>query len=172
MQAKQSHPDVQRVAVRCIGLYGLLESRLTGELVTQLRSSFVNGAASVRIMTGKSLMDLLAWHGPQELDKAIGIDISQSSNEKGFISINSLNLKEDTNIGLLDLLYYGLDSDDNGEFGDTDEHESVHSVLAEGFAKILLLSENYPSISTSLHPLVLGRLIKLYFCDETKELQR
>ncbi|XP_042468647.1 condensin complex subunit 3-like [Zingiber officinale] len=170
--AQQSHTDVQRVAVRCIGLYGLLENRLTGELVTQLRSSFVNGAASVRIMTGKSMLDLLAWHGPQELDKAIGIDISQSNNEKGFISINSLNLMEDTNVGLLDLLYYGLNADNNGELGDADEHESVHSVLAEGFAKILLLSENYPSISTSLHPLVLARLIKLYFCDETKELQR
>ncbi|XP_042473762.1 condensin complex subunit 3-like isoform X1 [Zingiber officinale] len=170
--AQQSHTDVQRVAVRCIGLYGLLENRLTGELVTQLRSSFVNGAASVRIMTGKSMLDLLAWHGPQELDKAIGIDISQSNNEKGFISINSLNLMEDTNVGLLDLLYYGLNADNNGELGDADEHESVHSVLAEGFAKILLLSENYPSISTSLHPLVLTRLIKLYFCDETKELQR
>ncbi|CAL9136566.1 unnamed protein product [Musa textilis] len=170
--AKHSHIDVQRVATRCLSLFGILERRPTGELVSQLRQSFVDGATSVRIMASKSLIDLLTWHGPQEVDKAIGIDIKQPNNEKeGLASINSSNLRDDESIGLLDLLYNGLNSD-NSEVGDAADDESVHSILGEGFAKILLLSENYPSISTCLSPLILHKLINLYFCDETKELQR
>lgn len=173
MQAKHSHIDVQRVATRCLSLFGILERRPTGELVSQLRQSFIDGATSVRIMASKSLIDLLTWHGPQEVDKAIGIDIKQPNNEKeGLVSIHSSNLRDDESIGLLDLLYNGLNSDDSGEVGDADDDESVHSILGEGFAKILLLSENYPSISTCLSPLILHKLVNLYFCDETKELQR
>ncbi|THU47350.1 hypothetical protein C4D60_Mb09t14560 [Musa balbisiana] len=171
--AKHSHIDVQRVATRCLSLFGILERRPTGELVSQLRQSFIDGATSVRIMASKSLIDLLTWHGPQEVDKAIGIDFKQPNNEKeGLVSINSSNLRDDESIGLLDLLYNGLNSDDSGEVGDAADDESVHSILGEGFAKILLLSENYPSISTCLSPLILHKLINLYFCDETKELQR
>ncbi|XP_064939110.1 uncharacterized protein LOC135583761 isoform X3 [Musa acuminata AAA Group] len=171
--AKHSHIDVQRVATRCLSLFGILERRPTGELVSQLRQSFIDGATSVRIMASKSLIDLLTWHGPQEVDKAIGIDIKQPNNEKeGLVSIHSSNLRDDESIGLLDLLYNGLNSDDSGEVGDGDDDESVHSILGEGFAKILLLSENYPSISTCLSPLILHKLVNLYFCDETKELQR
>nr|XP_009417689.1 PREDICTED: condensin complex subunit 3 isoform X1 [Musa acuminata subsp. malaccensis] len=171
--AKHSHIDVQRVATRCLSLFGILERRPTGELVSQLRQSFIDGATSVRIMASKSLIDLFTWHGPQEVDKAIGIDIKQPNNEKeGLVSINSSNLRDDESIGLLDLLYNGLNSDDSGEVGDADDDESVHSILGEGFAKILLLSENYPSISTCLSPLILHKLVNLYFCDETKELQR
>ncbi|WOL13772.1 condensin complex subunit 3 isoform X1 [Canna indica] len=171
--AKQSHTDVQRVAIRCLCLFGLLERKPTGEIVSQLRLSFLNGATSVRVMASRSLIDLLTWHGPQEVDKAIGLDMKESNNEKeGFSCVNFSNLNDDLSIRLLDILYCGLNSENYGEVSDANDNESIHSFLGEGFAKILLLSENYPSISTCLHPLILSRLIKLYFCDETKELQR
>lgn len=173
MQAKQIHVDVQRVATRCLCLYGLLERSPNEELVKQLRMSFINGPAPVSIMASKALIDLATWHGPQAVDRATGMDLQQSGDEKnGFISVDLSNLNEDTNIGLLDLLYSGLAKDDWGASVEGDDHESVHAVLGEGFAKILLLSENYPTISTSLHPLILCKLISLYFCDGTKDLQR
>nr|XP_019708609.1 condensin complex subunit 3 [Elaeis guineensis] len=170
---KQIHVDVQRVATRCLCLYGLLERSPSEELVKQLRLSFINGPAPVSIMASKALIDLATWHGPQAVDKATGMDLQQSGDEKnGFISVDLSNLNEDANIGLLDLLYSGLDKNDWGANVEGDDHESVHAVLGEGFAKFLLLSENYPTISTWLHPLILCKLISLYFCDETKDLQR
>ncbi|EHA8590767.1 hypothetical protein COCNU_scaffold023732G000010 [Cocos nucifera] len=171
--AKQIHVDVQRVAMRCLCLYGLLERSPSEELVRQLRLSFINGPAPVSIMASKALIDLATWHGPQAVDKATGMDLQQSGDEKnGFISVDLSNLNEDANIGLLDLLYSGFDKDDWGANVEGDDHESVHAVLGEGFAKILLLGENYPTISTGLHPSILGKFISLYFCDETKNLQR
>ncbi|XP_052197858.1 uncharacterized protein LOC127804849 isoform X2 [Diospyros lotus] len=53
-----------------------------------------------------------------------------------------------------------------------DESESVKAVLGEGFAKVLLLSENYQGIPLSAHPFLLTKLIRLYFTDESKELPR
>ncbi|KAH7655972.1 Condensin complex subunit 3 protein [Dioscorea alata] len=171
--AKHIHVDVQRVATRCLCLYGLLESRPSEELVKQLRLSFIIGPSSVSIMAAKALVDLATWHGPNELDKSISIGPEQSSDVKtGFNLVNLSNLKEDVNIGLLDLLFSGLDKDDSFLNTESEDQENVRSILAEGFAKFLLLSENYPSMSISLHPLILQRLITLYFSDDTKELQR
>lgn len=173
LQAKHIHVDVQRVATRCLCLYGLLESRPSEELVKQLRLSFIIGPSSVSIMAAKALVDLATWHGPNELDKSISIGPEQSSDVKtGFNLVNVSNLKEDANIGLIDLLFSGLDKDDSFLNTESEDQENVRSILAEGFAKFLLLSENYPSMSISLHPLILQRLITLYFSDDTKELQR
>ncbi|XP_068662680.1 uncharacterized protein [Aristolochia californica] len=163
------HVDVQRVATRCLCLFGLREKKPSGDLVKQLRLSYLNGPSPVRIMASKALLDLAMWHGPQEVDRAVGLALSSSHDvKKSFTLLNLSEVSDDPNIELLDLLYSGLDSDDFGEYPETDDHETVQTIIGEGFAKILLLSENYSWISASLHPFILGRLIKLYFSNETK----
>ncbi|PHT64985.1 hypothetical protein T459_29410 [Capsicum annuum] len=69
------------------------------------------------------------------------------------------------------LLYDGLEKHNSGDSEDYDEHETVQTVLGEGFAKILLLSKKYPHIPTLSNPLLLAKLISLYFCSENKELE-
>lgn len=172
--AKHVHLDVQRVAIRCLGLFGLLENKPSEELVKQLRLSFVKGCPTVSIMAGKALIDLGMWHGPQEVDKAMGQkDISfQPRNDK--MTSSPINLSEtdgDLNVELLDLLYAGIVASDRGKYSG-DENESIEAVIGEGFAKVLLLSEKYPSIPASLHSLLLAKLINLYFSNESKDLQR
>ncbi|XP_037492105.1 condensin complex subunit 3 [Jatropha curcas] len=172
--AKHAHLDVQRVAIRCLGLFGLLERKPSEEMVKQLRLSFAKGPDPISIMACKALIDLGMWHGPQEVDKALGKEhMSQfQDSKKAFNPVNFSDADEDLDTELLDLLYAGLDRNDLEKSTDGDENETVQAILGEGFAKILLLSENYPSISTSLHPLLLAKLIILYFSNETKDLQR
>ncbi|CAK7338996.1 unnamed protein product [Dovyalis caffra] len=171
--AKHVHLDVQRVAIRCLGLFGLLEKKPSEELLKQLRLSFAKGPAPVSIMACKALIDLAMWHGPQEVDEAIGLDHSSKfqDGKMAFDFVDFSDADENLNVELLDLLYAGFDRNDWGDV-ETEENETVQAALGEGFAKILLLSENYPSIPTALRPLLLAKLIKLYFSNETKDLQR
>lgn len=173
MQAKHVHLDVQRAAIRCLGLFGLLENKPSEELVKQLRISFVKGPPTISIMACKALIDLGMWHGPQEVDKAIGQDLSSQprDNKMNFSPINLSDTDGNLNIELVDLLYSGIEASNCRKSLEVDE-ESLQAVLGEGFAKFLLLSEKYPSIPASLHPLLLAKLITLYFGDESKDLQR
>ncbi|TVU11785.1 hypothetical protein EJB05_45388, partial [Eragrostis curvula] len=172
--AKQNHVDVQRAALRCLCLLGLLENRPNTELVQQLRLSFINGPDLVSAMACKALIDLVTWHGPQSIDQAIGIELPDASNEKSQftpVDISDLN-GDDLNIGILDLLFSGFHKDD-WEFSlEGDNHDNVPTILGEGFAKILLLSDNFTSISADLHAIILAQLVRLYFSEETKELER
>uniref|UniRef100_A0A0E0LA37 Nuclear condensin complex subunit 3 C-terminal domain-containing protein n=1 Tax=Oryza punctata TaxID=4537 RepID=A0A0E0LA37_ORYPU len=171
---KQNHVDVQRVALRCLCLFGLLENRPNAELVKQLRLSFINGPDLVSAMACKALIDLVTWHGPQEIDQAIGIESSDATNKKSqFTTVDISNMNDDDlNVGVLDILFSGFLKDD-WEFSlEGDNHDNVPTILGEGFAKILLLSENYARISADLHPVILARLVSLYFMEETKELER
>uniref|UniRef100_A0A5B6ZJY2 Putative condensin complex subunit 3 n=1 Tax=Davidia involucrata TaxID=16924 RepID=A0A5B6ZJY2_DAVIN len=172
--AKHVHLDVQRVAIRCLGLFGLLERKPSGELVKQLRLSFLKGPSPVSVMACKALVDLGMWHGPQEVDKSTGHNLSSNLRDREFFfhPVNLCDTNGDLTIELLDLLYAGLDRSDWGKSAEADENEPAQAVIGEGFAKILLLSENYPSLPASSHPLLLAKLISLYFSDETKELQR
>lgn len=174
LQAKHVHLDVQRIAIRCIALFGLLERKPSKEVVKQLRLSFVKGPTPISIMACKALIDLAMWHNPEEVDRVLGQDLlSELQNSEAASSpVTFSDEEENLNIKLLDLLYAGLVKDDWGDFLASDENESVQAVLGEGFAKILLLSENYPTIPASLHPLLLTKLINLYFSSETKDLQR
>ncbi|PHT31168.1 hypothetical protein CQW23_27505 [Capsicum baccatum] len=172
--AKHVHLDVQRAAIRCLGLFGLLERRPSEDLVKQLRSSFAKGPSSVTVMASKALIDLGLWHGPNVVDKAMNQDLSSQLQDH---KINLSDVKfsigtEDVEIELLDLLYAGLEKHNSGDSDDYDEHETVQTVLGEGFAKILLLSKKYPGIPTLSNPLLLAKLISLYFCSENKELER
>lgn len=172
--AKHVHLDVQRIAVRCLGLFGLLEKKPSEELVKQLRLSFVNGPSPISVVACKALIDLVMWHGPQELDRALGVNFSSKGQDdkKAFSPVNLSDTGEGLNVQMLDLLYAGIDKDEWGNSLASDEYESVQAILGEGFAKILLLSENYPSIPASLHPFLLAKLIYLYFSNERNDLQR
>lgn len=173
MQAKHLNLDVQRVAVRCLGLYGLLERRSSEEVVRQLSFSFVKGPSSISLLAGKGLIDLVMWHGPQEVDRSIGEDFLSQIPDNGLhLTPEMCNKVDGDNIGVLDLLTVGLESDFVDQTLEYEENESVQATLGEGFAKILLLSENYPSIPGSLHSLILAKLIALYFSEENIELQR
>ncbi|KAJ0100137.1 hypothetical protein Patl1_21200 [Pistacia atlantica] len=172
--AKHVHLDVQRVAVRCLGLFGILENKPSEELVKQLRLSFAKALPTISIMACKALFDLGMWHGLPEVDKAIGQDLSfqPQADKMTFTPINLSETDGDLNIELHDLLYSGLETSDWGKSLEGDETESIQAVLGEGFAKILLLSEKYPSIPAALHHLILAKLINLYFSNESKDLQR
>ncbi|KAL6003435.1 hypothetical protein ACLOJK_023658 [Asimina triloba] len=171
---KHIHVDVQRVATRCLGLFGLVEKKPSEDLVRQLRLSYANGPYPVRVMATKALMDLVMWHGPRELDRALGLDLSSKAHdsEQSLPSVNLGVANADLTIETLDLLNAGLDQDDCEESVGMDDHETVKAILGEGFAKFLLLSDNYSSVPASLHPLLLGKLINLYFNSNMKELLR
>ncbi|KAI3976486.1 hypothetical protein MKX01_008344 [Papaver californicum] len=171
---KHVHLDVQRVSLRCLGLYGLLERKPSEDLVKQLRISLINSASPVSIMASKALFDLGMWHGPQEVDLVMGSDVKSRAEDdkKSFCAVNLSDTNETLSVELLDLLFAVLTRDLSGDPSETHDRESIQAILGEGFAKILLLSENYPSIPASLHHELLAKLIKLYFSDEAEELQR
>ncbi|XP_024027483.1 condensin complex subunit 3 isoform X2 [Morus notabilis] len=168
--AKHAHLDVQRITVRCLGLFGLLEKKPSKEVVKQLRLSFIRGPTPISVMACKALIDLGMWHNPQEVDGSLGLEVQDSEVASSPITLS--DEEENPSTKLLDLLYAALDKDDLGNLLGSDGNESVQAVLGEGFAKILLLSENYLSIPASLHPLLLTKLINLYFSSKTKDLHR
>ncbi|KAL3525026.1 hypothetical protein ACH5RR_013398 [Cinchona calisaya] len=172
--AKHAHFDVQRAAIRCLGLFGLLERKPSEDLVKQLRSSYVKGPSSIMIMACKAMLDLGLWHGPHEVDNAMnqGLMSQPKDHKVDSSSVNWNDASEKLDIGMLDLLYAATESNFISESVESDEIEFVQAVLAEGFAKMLLLSEKYPNTDASSHPLLLGKLIDLYFSSESKEHQR
>ncbi|ESW35371.1 hypothetical protein PHAVU_001G229600 [Phaseolus vulgaris] len=171
---KQSHLDVQRIAVRCLGLFGLLERKPSAELLKQLRISYIKGPHSISTEACKALIDLVMWHGPEEVDKVLKLNIPcQINSEKStFCPVNFSDSEEDLDVETLDILYGGFENADWASPLPSNEDECVHAILGEGFAKILLLSDNYPSLPISLHPVLLSKLIYLYFSDVSEHLHR
>ncbi|CAN7016164.1 unnamed protein product [Brassica oleracea var. botrytis] len=169
--AKHTHLDVQRIAIKCLGLFGLLEKKPSEELVRQLRVAFCRSPPPISIMASKALVDLGMWHSPAEVDKAMGQDIlSQFEDENiDFVPVDLSNAEEDLNFKMLDLLYAGLESEDWRAYTESTENESVKATVGEGFAKLLLLGEKFPNLPASLYPFVLVKLISLYFSEESKE---
>ncbi|KAL8142120.1 hypothetical protein V2J09_015152 [Rumex salicifolius] len=165
---------VKRIAIRCIGLYGLLERKPNEELVKQLRVSFANGPSPICALAGKALIDNVMWHGLEEIDRAHGLDFPSQEQQCGnqFAPGDNSDASADINTGVLRLLYAGFEREEAEEAGDDHDNESLKAVLGEGFAKMLLLSENYPSMPAGLHSLFLSKLIHLYFINENIELQR
>ncbi|KAL0463328.1 UNVERIFIED_CONTAM: Condensin complex subunit [Sesamum latifolium] len=171
--AKHASLDVQRASVRCLGLFGLLERKPSENTVKQLRCSFVKGPPSITIMASKALLDLGIWHGPDEMDKAMESNLSSELREQKMSAtpVEFGNGSEDLDIELLDLLYAGLEHD-WGDIVEVEENQSIHDILGEGLAKILLLSNKFPGSHASTHDLLLAKLISLYFNSESEELQR
>uniref|UniRef100_A0A453RAH5 Nuclear condensin complex subunit 3 C-terminal domain-containing protein n=1 Tax=Aegilops tauschii subsp. strangulata TaxID=200361 RepID=A0A453RAH5_AEGTS len=154
--AKQKHVDVQRAALRCLCLFGLLENKPSTELVKQLRLSFINGPDLVSAMASKALIDLVSWHGPQELDQAIGTEPSDANYEKtqfAPVDISDLN-DDDLNVGVLSILFSGFHKDDWEFSPEGDNHDNVPTILGEGFAKILLLKKHKRCVSSAFVPLM------------------
>lgn len=174
IQVKHVHLDVQRAATRCLGLFGLLERRPSDDLVKHLRRSFVKGPSPVTIMASKALIDLAMWHGPNEVDKAMNQPLSSQLRDHSMVvtPIELCDGREDFEIELLDLLYNGLQKNDWDDCIESNDNESVKSILGEGFAKILLLSEKYSGLPALSHPVLFAKLIGLYFFSESKEFQR
>jgi condensin complex subunit 3 len=167
---------VQRIAVRCLGLFGLLERKPNAELLKQLRISYIRGPHLISIEACKALTDLVMWHGPQEVDRVLNHDIpSQVNSDKNcFCPVNFSDSEVDSNsnVDTLDLLYGGIENEDWANPLTSSEDECIYAILGEGFAKILLLSDNYPSIPASLHPVLLSKLIYLYFSDISENMHR
>ncbi|KAI3867044.1 hypothetical protein MKX03_028928 [Papaver bracteatum] len=173
--AKHSHLDVQRVSLRCLSLYGLLEGKPSKDSVKQFRISLINSPSpDSMIMESKASVDLGMWHGPQEVDIAMGSNVSsRAEDDKESISAVYLSdTNESLSVELFDLLVAVLSRDLSEDFCETYDRGSFQITLGEGIAKILLLSKNYPCIPASLHHELLAKLIKLYFGDEEEELQR
>lgn len=169
---------MQRIAVRCLGLFGLLERKPNAELLKQLRISYIKGPHLISIEACKALIDLVMWHGPQEVDRVLKPDIPYQINcdKKSFCPVNFSDSEENSNSNsnaeMLDILYGGFENDDWASPLTSNEDECIYAVLGEGFAKILLLSDNYPSIPSSLHPVLLSKIIYLYFSDVSENLHR
>lgn len=174
LQAKHAHLDVQRIAVRCLGLFGLLERMPSEDLLKQLRISYIKGPHPISMEACKALFDLGMCHGPQEVDRLLKHDLASEiqCDKKIFSPVNFSDLEGDLNVGILDLLYGGFEKDDWGNLSTCNEDECIFAVLGEGFAKILLLSEYYPTIPPSLYPVLLSKIISLFFSDETEHPQR
>ncbi|KAK4776536.1 hypothetical protein SAY86_005224 [Trapa natans] len=172
--AKHVNLDVQHVAIRCLGIFGLLHGKLSKELMDQLNQSFVSGPPPTSRLASTALIDLLLWYGPVEIDRVLGknYDMEQQDNKMSFHPVKFSDADETLGIKLLDILFAGFEREDWITSVKSDESESVLAALGEGFAKILLLSSKYPSISASTHQLILVKLICLYFSDHTKDLQR
>ncbi|XP_074286606.1 uncharacterized protein LOC141611856 [Silene latifolia] len=164
---KHANLVVQRAAIRCLGLYGLLGRKPDEDVVKQLVCSFAKAPSPIGLLAGKALVDLVMWHGPQEVDAVLGSNFYSQADVSGLLCH-----KVDGNVGILDLLYAGLENDLFEKPVDFEGNESVQAALGEGFAKILLLSENYPSLPSFLHSLILAKLIALYFSLENNKLQR
>jgi condensin complex subunit 3 len=105
---------VQRIAVRCLGLFGLLERIPNAELLKQLRISYIRGPHLISIEACKALTDLVMWHGPQEVDRVLNHDIpSQVNSDKNcFCPVNFSDSEVDSNsnVDTLDLLYGGIEN--------------------------------------------------------------
>ncbi|KAK7305684.1 hypothetical protein VNO77_43593 [Canavalia gladiata] len=172
--AKQSHLDVQRIAVRCLGLFGLLERKPSAELLKLLRISYIKGPHSISIEACKALVDLVMWHGPQEVDKVLKHNVPYQINceKKTFSPVDFSDSEGDLEVETLDILYGGFENDDWASPLTGNEDECVYAVLGEGFAKILLLSDNFPTIPTPLHSVLLSKLIYLYFSGVSEHMHR
>ncbi|XP_073310091.1 uncharacterized protein [Primulina huaijiensis] len=171
--AKNVHSDVQRAAIRCLGLFGLLERKLSTDLIKQLRCSFVNGPSTLTIMASKALLDLGIWHGVDAIDTSMNCNMSsQLHPETPPTPVKLCDGFDELGTELLDLLYVGLENHDLGASVDVEENISIQGILGEGLAKILLLSDKFPGTSVSTHHLILAKLINLYFGSESGVLQR
>ncbi|CAM8881088.1 unnamed protein product [Rhodiola kirilowii] len=144
--AKHPHFDVQRAALRCLGCFGLLERKPSGDLVKQLRVSFVNGPLPISILASKALFDLGMWHNPHELDNAMGNDLT-SQLDNANMSLTPINFNdrdEYSKIKLLDLLYAGFDGDNWCSHDDSMRMKPFKLFLQKDFQNFFFLMKTIP----------------------------
>jgi condensin complex subunit 3 len=162
----ENHVNVQRAALRCLCLFGLLQYKPSIELV---KSSFINGPDLVSAMAPKALINLVTWHGPQVLDQAIGTepDANYEKTQFALVDISDLN-DDDLNVGVLSILFYGFYHKYDWEFIlEEDNCDNVLTILGEGFAKVLL-RENYKYILRLASCYYSSTCKIIYFLEGTK----
>ena len=99
-------------------------------MVNQLVLSFVKGPSPVSLLAGEGLIDLLMWHGPQEVDRVIGQDaLLQVRDSRVDLTADLCHKNCDVNLGVLDLLFAGLGSGVLSKTMDSDENAVSYTHL-------------------------------------------
>lgn len=158
---------MQISATRCLGLFCLRETRPSLQAVKQLRLALIDDSVlGVKKMAIKALFDLCMWHSATVVDRVVRFSAAYediSSNE----AVPGLPILED--------LAHFLDGTDVEQEAVIDseagEVETVKSIIAEGFAKLMLQSKVYSDI-LPLQNSILGKLLRLCFNEETKNMPR
>ena len=118
----------------------------------------------VKKMACKALFDLCMWHSAAVIDRIIGFSSCEGVSNKEAVS----------GLPILEEFAQFLDANDVEQDvvePETGEVETVKSIIAEGFAKLLLQSKVYSDILPWQHS-ILGKLLRLYFNEETKSMPR
>jgi hypothetical protein len=137
-----------------------------------------SGNSIVQNMAVKAVFDLILCHGATSLDRVVGIDPDLGLPEP--CPLGSQVPAENCAYGvegdlvlamrrpLLELLVSLLDCGTiYEELGDdfVEEPETPRSLIAEGFAKLLLQSKLFQEIQ-SIEDVILSKLLRLYFNDD------
>jgi len=137
-----------------------------------------SGNSVVQNMAVKAVFDLILCHGATSLDRAVGIDPDLGLPEP--CPLGSQVPAENCAYGvegdlvlamrrpLLELLVSLLDCGTiYEELGDdfVEEPETPRSLVAEGFAKLLLQSKLFQEVQ-SIEDVILSKLLRLYFNDD------
>ncbi|KAI5062946.1 hypothetical protein GOP47_0021493 [Adiantum capillus-veneris] len=162
--AKHIHPEIQRSAVRCLGMFCTREAKPSLQAVKQLRLAFLSGISPSQRMSSKALFDLCMWHGAQVLDRGISLCLTDDGDPKG-----------DCGLPILDLLAQKLDIIDTEQEqvvgSEAGDGETLQGILAEGFAKLLLQSKVFSDI-IPLQQAVLTKMLRSYFDEQTRSAPR
>ncbi|CAI8603755.1 unnamed protein product [Vicia faba] len=86
------------------------------------------------------------WHSPQEVDRVLNHEVPSQLNcdNMYFCHVNFSDFEGDSNsnVDILDLLYGGFENEGWVNPLTSNEDECIYAILGEGFAKVLLLSDN------------------------------
>ena len=116
-------------------------------------------------MACKALFDLCMWHSAAVIDRIICFSAYEGVSNNEAVS----------GLPILEEFAQFLDANDVEQEAvvepETGEVETVKGIIAEGFAKLLLQSRVYSDILPLQHS-ILGKLLRLYFNEETKSMPR
>ncbi|KAJ7517851.1 hypothetical protein O6H91_21G042500 [Diphasiastrum complanatum] len=181
--AKHIQMEVQQAGVRWLGLFCQLEDRPNMRALKQICLAARSGNFLVQHMALKALFDLILSHGVVVVDRSMQMvsdlraspELNSSGVETSHVAENNTGQKEndekrEKNQPVLKFLAEMLDQKTIEEEVDHEisaERETRTSVVAEGFAKLLLQSKTCPEILDTQN-LIIGKLVQLYFSEDTK----
>eukprot|EP00250_Pteridium_aquilinum_P000880 c11059_g1_i1 orf=140-3382(+) len=166
--AKHIHPEVQRAAVRSLGIFCTKETKPSLQAVKQLRLALLNGIGLIQKMASKALFDLCMWHGAHVLDRGMGLKVPS-------VEAPTEVADPESESSILEVLAQMLDRDDMKQEQmagiEAGDGETLQSIIAEGFAKMLLQSKDFSDI-LPLQQSVFTKMLRLYFTEETRSVPR
>ncbi|KAH7286349.1 hypothetical protein KP509_32G002700 [Ceratopteris richardii] len=162
--AKHIHTEVQRAAIRCLGLFCIKEVKPSLQALKQLRVILLNGVLLSQKMASKALFDLCMWHGAPLLDRGISLCVTDEGDPDGDSGLPALELLAQK-LDVIDTEKQHLTENEDGE------EETLQGILAEGFAKLLLQSKTFSDIIPLQEP-IFTKLVRLYFNEETRNTPR